>query len=195
MIHLGYSHYLLVRKRFDEALEENRRALDLAPLDILCSMHLAWLYYDSHDGEKAVAQSKRVLEMDPAFTGAYLYVARGYELQGKWPETIAAYEQARGSYGVQYLAGVAHAWAASGNRRQAEAALAKLNEFSKQNYVSPLAFAEYYAALGDRDRAFEWLERGYRQRAPGLIELEVSYVWDNLRTDPRFHSLERRVGF
>ena len=92
-------------------------------------MHLAWLYYDSHDGEKTVAQSKRVLEMDPAFTGAYLYVARGYELQGKWPQAIAAYEQARGSYGVAYLAGVAHAWAASGNRRQAEAALAKLNEF------------------------------------------------------------------
>ena len=195
MIHVLYSHYLLVRKRFDEALEENRRALDLAPLDILCSMHLAWLYYDSHDGQKTVAQSKRVLEMDPAFTGAYLYVARGYELQGKWPEAIAAYGQARGSYGVQYLAGVAHAWAASGDRRQAEGALAKLKEFSNQNYVSPLMFAEYYAALGDRDRAFEWLERAYRQRAPGLIELEVSYVWDNLRTDPRFRSLERRVGF
>jgi hypothetical protein len=101
----------------------------------------------------------------------------------------------RDTYGAQYLAGVAHAWAASGNRRQAEAALAKLREFSKQNYVSPLMFAGYYAALPDRDRAFEWLERGYRQRAPGLIELEVSYVWDNLRTDQRFHSLERRVGF
>ena len=195
MIHTGYSHYLLMRKRFDEALEENRRALDVAPLDILCSMHLAWLYYDSHDGEKTVAQSQRVLEMDPAFTGAYLYVARGYELQGKWPEAIAAYAQARDTYWVQYLAGVAHAWAASGNRRQAEAALAKLKEFSKQNYVSPLTFAGYYAALGDRNRAFEWLEGSYRQRAPDLTELEVSYVWDNLRTDQRFHSLERRVGF
>jgi TolB-like protein/DNA-binding winged helix-turn-helix (wHTH) protein/Tfp pilus assembly protein PilF len=195
MIHVLYSHYLLVRKRFDEALEENRRALDLAPLDILCSMHLAWLYYDAREGDKTVAQSKRVLEMDPGFTGAYLFVARGYELQGKWSEAITAYEQARDTYGAQYLAGVAHAWAASGNRRQAEAALAKLKEFSKRNYVSPLMFAEYYAALGDRDGAFEWLERGYRQRAPGMIELEVSYVWDTLRTDPRFHSLERRVGF
>ena len=72
---------------------------------------------------------------------------------------------------------------------------AKLKEFSKRRYVSPTVFAAYYAALGDRDRAFEWLERAYRQRATGLIELEVSYVWDNLRTDPRFHSLEGRVGF
>ncbi len=195
MSHLGYSHTLQTRKRFAEALEENRRALDIAPLDILGSMHLAWLYCDSHEGDKTLAQSKRVLEMDPAFTGAYLYVARGYELQGKWPEAIAAYEQARDTYEAQYLAGVAHAWAASGNRRQAEAALARLEEFSKHSYVSPLMFAGYYAGAGDRDRAFEWLERSYRQRAPGLIKLEVSYVWDNLRADQRFRSLERRVGF
>jgi Tfp pilus assembly protein PilF len=193
--HLGYSHYLQVRKRFGEALEENRRAIDLAPLDILGSMHLAWLYFDAHDADKTLAQSKRVLEMDPDFTGAYLYVAHGYELQGKWPEAMAAYEHVRDTYSGPYLAGVAMDWAASGNKGQAEAALAKLKEFSKEHYVSPLMFAGYYAALGDRDRAFEWLERGYKQHAAGLIELEVSYVWDKLRTDQRFQSLERRVGF
>jgi serine/threonine-protein kinase len=139
--HRNYSHYLDVRKRFAEALEENRRAIDLDPLDILNSMHVAWLDTDAHEGAKAVEQSKRVLEMDPAFTGAYLYVARGYELQGKWPEAIAAYEKTRDVYDAVYLAGVAHAWAASGNRRQAEAALLKLQEFSKQNHVSPLSFA------------------------------------------------------
>jgi tetratricopeptide (TPR) repeat protein len=171
------------------------RAIDLAPLYILGSMHLAWLYCDAREGDKAVQQSKRVLEMDPAFTGAYNWVAHGYELQGQWPEAIAAYEKARGSYEVVYLAGVARCWAASGNRPQAEVALAKLKEYSMHSYVSPLRIAGVYAALGDRDRAFEWLEQGYRHRAPDMIELEVSYIWDNLRTDPRFHSLERRVGF
>jgi TolB-like protein/DNA-binding winged helix-turn-helix (wHTH) protein/Tfp pilus assembly protein PilF len=193
--HLNYSLYLQVRKRFDESLAENRRALDLDPLNILGSMHLAWVYTDAHEGAKAVEQSERVLELDPAFTGAYLYVARGYELERKWPEAIAAFEKTKGVYQAAYLAGVAHAWAASGNRRQAEAAFSKLEEFSRQNYVSPLSFAGYYAALGDQDRAFEWLEKGYRQRAPSMIALEVSYVWDDLRTDPRFQSLERRVGF
>ena len=195
MNHIGYSALLKVRKRFDEALAENRLAVDLAPLDILGSMHLAWIYYDARDGKKAVAQSQRVLEMDPAFTGAYLFVARGYELQGNWPAAIAAYEQARANYAVACLGGVARAWAASGNRRQAEAAFAQLKEYSKDHYVSPISFAAYYAALGDRDRAFEWLETAYRQRAPKLTELEVSLEWDNLRTDARFHALERRVGF
>jgi tetratricopeptide (TPR) repeat protein len=167
----------MVRMRFDEALAENRRAIDLAPLDILGSMHLAWLYFDAREADKTIAQSQRVLEMDPAFTGAYTFVARGYEQQGKWPEAIAAYEQAKGAYGKAYLAGVAHAWAAPGYRRQAEGALAKLKEFSKQNYVSPLLFAEYYTALGDRDGAFElyapmicpesWMPYGYVPVMPG----------------------------
>lgn len=192
--HLAYSQLLRVRKRFAE-LDENRRAIDLAPLDILGSMHLAWLYCDAREADMTLAQSRHVLEMDPAFTGAYLFVASGYELQGKWPEAIAAYEQVKDSYGAAYLAGVARAWAAAGNTRRPAAALVRLKEFSHQHYVDPLVFAGYYAAAGDRNRAFEWLETGYRQRVPSLIELEVGYVWDPLRTDRRFHSLERRVAF
>jgi hypothetical protein len=65
----------------------------------------------------------------------------------------------------------------------------------KRNYISPLDFARYYAALPDRDRAFGFLEKAYREHAPGLIALEVAYEWDTLRTDARFQSLERRVGF
>jgi tetratricopeptide (TPR) repeat protein len=126
----------MVQKRFDEALAENRRAINLAPLDILGSIHLAWLYFDAREADKTIAQSQRVLEMDPAFTGAYTFVARGYELQGKWPEAIAAYEQAKGAYGKAYLAGVAHAWAAPGYRRQAEGALA--NSKNSRNRIMSL---------------------------------------------------------
>ncbi len=193
--HREYAHYLQLRKRFDEAVAENNRAIDLAPLDILPSIHLAWLYTDAHQGQKAVEQSQRVLVMDPAFTGAYLWLARGYELQAKWSDAIAAYEHARDSYRLAYLAGVAHIWAASGNRREAEAALARLTTFSRQNYVSSMIFAEYYAGLGDRDNAMVWLERSYREHATGLISLAVNYKWDPLRSDPRFQDLLRRVGF
>jgi TolB-like protein/Tfp pilus assembly protein PilF len=192
--HLYYAHYLQLRRRFDEALEENRRAIDLAPLDILASAHLAWFYCDARLADKTIEQSKRVLEMDPAMTGIYGFVACGYELKGQWSEAIAAYEQGR-KLDRPNLSGVAYAWAASGNRLQAEAALAELTEFSKHSYVSPLSFAEYYAALGHRDKAFQWLERAYQERATEMIDLEVNYRFDTLRSDPRFHDLERRVGF
>src|SRR5262249_8822360 len=114
--HRQYSHYLQLRKRFEEGIAENNRAIALAPLDILPSIHLAWLYADARDGAKAVAQSQHVLEMDPNFTGAYLLLSRGYELQGKWEEAMAALEKAKAPYPHAYLAGVAYIAAASGDR-------------------------------------------------------------------------------
>ena len=193
--HREYSHYLQLRKRFDQAVEENKRAIDLAPLDILPSIHLAWLYGDARDGAQAIEQSKHVLEMDPSFTGAYLMLARGYELEGKWPEAMKALEKAKGLYPHAYITGVAYLYAASGNRLQAKTALVKLTDYSRHNYVSPLDFAACYAALGDRDKAFKYLDDAYRQHSTLMITLEVNSGLDNLRSDPRFRDLERRVGF
>jgi len=193
--HREYSHYLQLRKRFDEAIAQNNRAIELAPLDILPSIHLAWLYADARDGAKAVSQSQHVLEMDPSFTGAYLFVASGYELEGKWDDAIAAMEKAKAAYPHAYFASMAYISAASGNKVRAQQALSELTEFSRHNYVSPLDFAAYYAAIGDRDKAFKYLDAAYRQHNTWMIALEVSPSLDNLRTDPRFQELERRVGF
>jgi hypothetical protein len=68
-------------------------------------------------------------------------------------------------------------------------------QLSKHRYVSPLAFAKIDAALGDREAAFRWLDRAYKERATGLIELGVDSGFDTLRSDPRFQELERRIGF
>jgi tetratricopeptide (TPR) repeat protein len=122
--------------------------------------------------------------MDPSFTGAYLWLARGYELESKWSDAIDAYRRAMPSYGPQYFGGVAIIYAASGNRPQAKAAFAKLNEFSRDNYVSPLVFAQYFAALGDRHTALEWLDRAYRERAVGRVTLEVNHWFDQFAFRP-----------
>src|SRR5215472_2246887 len=193
--HREYSHYLQLRKRSNEAIVENKLAIQLAPLDILLSIHLAWLYVDARDSANAVAQSQHVLEMDPHFTGAYLLLARGYELQSKWEDAIAAIEKAKAAYPQGYLASIAYIRAASGDKLRAQKALSDLTEFSRHNYVSPVRFATCYAALGDLDRAFKYLDSGYRQHDTWMIALEVDFGLDNLRTDPRFHELERRVGF
>ncbi len=140
-------------------------------------------------------QSQHVLEMDPSFTGAYLMLGRGYELQGKWQDAIAAFEHGKGQYRRGYLAGMAYVWAASGNRSQAQAALTDLTKFSRHNYISPIDFATYYAASGNSDKAFEWLDTAYQRHATGMIALDVNNRLDNLRSDPRFKELERRAGF
>lgn len=192
--HREYSHYLQVRRRFDEAIEENKRAIDLSPFDLLASAHLAWVYIDARDGVKAVQQSRHVLDMDPSFTGVYMLMADGYALQHKWDEALAAYAKIN-NFPQDVAVGVAYIRAASGNKAQALNAVAELTQYSRHNYVSPMDFASCYAAMGDRDKAFEWLEKAYKERAPGLISLEVNSRLDNLRSDPRFRDLERRVGF
>jgi adenylate cyclase len=193
--HRYYSHYFRVRARFDEALEENKRALDLAPLDIFVYAHFAWIYRDARLADKTIEQSKLLLETDPTFIGAYQYLGRGYELKGEWSEAMTAYEHLKENYNGAYWHGVIYLWAVTGKKDKVEPALASFKAFAKHNYVSPMVFAECYAALGDREQAFEWLEKGYREHATSLINLEVNYYFDPLRSDPRFQDLERRVGF
>jgi TolB-like protein/DNA-binding winged helix-turn-helix (wHTH) protein/Flp pilus assembly protein TadD len=193
--HRYYAHYFRVLRRFDEALEEDRRALDLAPLDIFPHALLAWIYRDARLADKTIEQSKLLLETAPTFTGAYQYLGRGYELKGQWPEAMAAYEHLKESYSGAYWHGVIYLWAVTGKKNKIVPVLASMKEDARHDYISPMEFAECYAALGDREQAFEWLERAYREHATSMIHLEVNYYFDTLRTDPRFRDLERRVGF
>ena len=68
-----------------------------------------------------------------------------------------------------------------------------LNEASKRDYISPIALATNYAVLGEKDKAFEWLEKAYEEHAPGLLDLDLDPDYDTLRTDSRFQNLVRRI--
>jgi hypothetical protein len=69
-----------------------------------------------------------------------------------------------------------------------------LKNHAKQRYIPPYFVAFLYARLGDKDQAFEWLEKGYEDRGPFLSALRVDPAFDNLRSDPRYADLLRRVG-
>src|SRR5207253_859132 len=92
------------------------------------------------------------------------------------------------------LAGLAQAYAAARMSEETQKVLDELNERSKERYVSPYYVAKIYAALGDKEQALHWLEKGYEERNPDFIELKVEPVLDVLRTDARFQDLLRRVG-
>jgi hypothetical protein len=72
--------------------------------------------------------------------------------------------------------------------------LNQLEEISRQSYVPPFAFAFIYIGLGDKDRAFAWLEKDYEQRDNPMVFLKAESLFDPLRSDPRFQDLVRRVG-
>lgn len=90
---------------------------------------------------------------------------------------------------------MAHALAVSGRRTEAEEILIGLREDSRHSYVSPWLFAVIYSGLGDKDQAFDWLEKSYQRRGHNMVYLRVWPQFDNLRCDPRFQALLRRMNF
>jgi hypothetical protein len=87
-----------------------------------------------------------------------------------------------------------HGYAALGRRDQATKVLADMTEVAKQRYVPAYCFAQVYAGLGDKDPAFQWLEKSYQDRSYDITYLKVDPAMDSLRSDPRFHDLLKRVG-
>jgi TolB-like protein/DNA-binding winged helix-turn-helix (wHTH) protein/cytochrome c-type biogenesis protein CcmH/NrfG len=196
--HRYYAHYLMLHRRFDEALEENKLAIDLAPFEILATAHLTQLYRAEHQPDKVIEVCKRVLEMDPAHTGVYGALADAYAAKGQWAEAIGTVDHLQELHligRIGYLVEIAPIWAGSGDKVRADAAMAEVKEFAKHHEIPSLVFAYYEARFGDRDEAFQWLEKAYQERDPGLGTIEIEVSLDNLRSDPRFQDLERRVGF
>src|SRR5207248_2334869 len=92
------------------------------------------------------------------------------------------------------LGHLGHAYAMAGRREEAQRVLEELNELSKDRYVPPYRLAEIYAALGERNQAFAYLEQAYQAHAMHLCNLKVEPTLDSLRADVRFTDLLRRVG-
>jgi serine/threonine-protein kinase len=115
---------------------------------------------------------------------------------GKFEESIAEYEKGnRLDSGPWWILSMARAYAKAGKRIQATKALLQVKELAKRRYLAPVDIALIHAALGDRDRAFQWLETGYEDRHDWVVSLKVDPMYDSLRSDPRFQDLLQRMKF
>src|SRR5260370_33685041 len=102
-----------------------------------------------------------------------------------WPEAIVSLERAKGirEHFPPMVASLARAYAMSGKHAEALKLLEELRDLSTRRYVAPFMFAEVYVGLGDKDRAFEWLERGYREHDVTTPMMNVCPLCDPLRSD------------
>jgi hypothetical protein len=87
-----------------------------------------------------------------------------------------------------------HVYAVTGKRSEARMVLDELKQLSTQEYVPATSMALIYAGLGEKDQAFAWLDKGYEERAFQMQSIKLEPRWDNLRSDPRFQDLLRRIG-
>ena len=193
---LYHSVYLSSLGRQGEAVQEIRRAQELDPLSLPINASVVYVFYLGRQYDEAIAAGKKTLEMDAVFPLTHQRMGLAYVQKKMYKEAIAEFQQAANNSNRAPLAisSLGHAFAASGNQVEAQRVLAELKELSQRRYVSPYGIAMIYAALGDKEQAFQWLERANDERNTELVFLRVDPRADPLRDDPRFQELVKKVG-
>ncbi|HJU91415.1 MAG TPA: protein kinase [Pyrinomonadaceae bacterium] len=186
---------LVATGRFDRAIAEGRRAVELDPMALIPNVELAAVYSYARRHDEAIAQLRRVIDMDPDWYLAHMLLCVVYGYKGQFAEAIAEGEKARRLNDDPAVLGyLAQSLALSGKREEAMKIVAQLHEVSKQRYVPAFSFGIVYAALGDKDQALQWMERCLQDSAWEITLIKVDPAFDNLRSDPRFNDLVKRVG-
>jgi serine/threonine protein kinase/tetratricopeptide (TPR) repeat protein len=194
--HLWYSLYLATMGRMDEAIAEVKRAQELDPLSLIINLNVARVLYFARAFDEAMEQCLKTLEMYPNFPLGHRRLGQIYQQKRMYAEAITEFEKALAlaESDTETMSVMGHTYAAWGRRTDAELSLEALKELSKRIYVSPYSIARIHMGLGHRDEAFAWLEKVYQERHGILVYLKVEPVFDDVRDDPRFHDLVRRMG-
>jgi eukaryotic-like serine/threonine-protein kinase len=194
--HDGYGFLCKVRGRHKEAIASCLGALDLDPLSLFFTMSVAWAYYFARDFDRAIEYGGRALEMDPGFSFAYWNIGVAYEQKGMYDQSVAAFQTGVPLSGraPTLLAHLGRAWALAGRKVEAQVVLDELHEAASRRYVASYYFAIVHLGLGEKDRAFEYLDKACDERAGFLAFLGVEPMFDPVRRDSRFRELLGRVG-
>lgn len=196
LAHHRYGWFLVLMKRFEEGLSEIMLAYSLNPLAFRTTLVLATCYNFVGQYDQAVKHYLRVLELDadhyPAHMGLGWTYLRLWNFEEAFKELREAFRLGRDYLSLGLMG---YAYALTGKRRQGRKLLAELIKASEREYVSPYNMAAICAGLGDREKAFQWLEKLYEEGNEWLTWLNISPELDSLRSDPRFADLLQRVGF
>ena len=194
--HQWYAGYLAAVRRLDEAVVEGKTAHELEPFSLtIYSDYIRDLYYAGRLDE-ARKESLKLVELDPSFVRAHYELGLVLEEEGKLDEAIAEFKT-----GLKYvpdniagLTALGHAQARAGRRAEAEKLIERLQELSKQQYVSPFQTAVIYAGMDERKLALDWLEKSRDERFNWMPFIKVDPVLKNLRSEPRFIELTKSLG-
>jgi TolB-like protein/DNA-binding winged helix-turn-helix (wHTH) protein len=185
--HVAYAGFLSAVGRHAEALPESKYAVELDPFNPGRHDDLGWVALRARQYDFAIEQLAGV--EDNGLGWAYL-------CKKKYPEAIAAMER-HGRYGRSpfYISSLAEFYGLAGRRREAQLLIAELKRIARHRYVSPGLFFDAYFGIGDKNQALTWLERGYEQHDEWMIWTKVWPLNDDLRSDPRFQALIRKMNY
>ncbi len=193
--HEWYAYFLTATGRLPEAKAEILRGKELDPLSVPIAADMGFLLYYADELDRAEEELHKALEMNPRDPLSHLFLGRVYEAKGLSEKAITEYE-ATGPLKewVPTIAAVGYVYGILGRRPEALKALADLETLSKKEYVTAYAVALVHTALGDKDKAFAWLDKAVEERTHWLVWIRRDRRWKPLYGDPRFEEIVRRVG-
>jgi TolB-like protein len=192
----NYGVFLGRMGRFDEAIREVKRGHELDPVSLEANVSVGMILHMARRDDEAIPWFRRALDMDPHFLRAHWGMGLAALGKGRHEEAIAELQEAvELSGGPAVLGSLGYACAVAGRRDRALAIADELKVGARGRYVSPASVAVVYAGLGEKDQAMLWLEKAVEERDPWATDLKTQQMFDSLRSDPRFQSLMRRVGF
>ncbi|MGE5208964.1 MAG: protein kinase domain-containing protein [Alphaproteobacteria bacterium] len=177
----------------DAAVAAMEQARTLDPLSPIVSRFTSVIYFCADELDKAVAEGQRTAQLDPN----YVYLESGtgfaYREKGEFDKAIAIYKRDEQILGTP-SPGLAVTYAKMGREADARAILAKLIDLRRTRYFAADSIAEIYAALGEKDEAFRWLDRAVEEHSAPIHGIGVRPEFRSLHSDPRFAEVLRRIG-
>ena len=194
--HHWFAIYFYAKRQFDDAMREIKRAQELDPLSLVISLNVAMVYLLKNDSNSAIEQCQRIIELDQSFPEAHSVLGFAYVKRRRYEEATAEFQKAvelsgRASFYLSYLG---YCYAITGRRAEALTILKELEEKYARREATGQYLANVYAGLGEKDQAFAWLERDFEQRTGQLPNITYRFSFEELRSDPRYADLVRRMG-
>ena len=190
-----YSDLLRILGRFDEAASMAKRAHEIDPLSATISIHLSEMYQIQNDHNASIENSRKVIELDPNYASAYRALGLSYLKQGHSAEAIANLEKAAelSHRDIVFLMYLGYGYGVAGKRAEAIAIAKDLEAKYARKESLGRYVAGVYAGLGDKDKAFEWLEKDFQTKGD-LADSRWQIPFESLRDDPRYKDLLKRMG-
>ncbi|HTP69631.1 MAG TPA: protein kinase [Dongiaceae bacterium] len=197
--HVLYGLHFSYLKNLNNSREQFQRALELEPMNMNALDNVVRWYLVAEEYDKAIEEAKKFEQIDPNYANAHLTLSTIYQQKGEyglWLDEWDKVAELDHDPLEKQLAGAAREEYAKRGYAAAERRVAEiLVEKSKKSYVDPVEIAMFYAQAGDKDKTFEYLEKGLTEKSDFATLLKSAPTLDPIRSDPRYAAMVKRMGF
>jgi serine/threonine protein kinase/tetratricopeptide (TPR) repeat protein len=191
------SELMVITARFDEAIEEMKRSLEMDPLSLVASRDIGMIYYYARKFDQAILSLKKTIEMDPNFIHAHGLLGLVYLEKSMYEEALFELKREVDISGgsdptAELWIGIAHARMEKVD--DANEILENILKRTAQSYICPYFVSLLYFGLKENKEGFNWLNRAYEENDSWLNFMKVDPGLEGVRSDPRFRALIEKMN-